>query len=288
MRSLAIRRNYRGLSQVELATRTGISEWKISKFEKGRGVPDLGELRLLAEALGVPTQGLRRTQIEGRLRLNLDELASFEAPGKPRRGWKQLAQERSLPDGFLAKLPSPAPLLAFWVGLISEFAEAEQKSPFLCGFVGASLLDAQGRNVAASPLPCLRWNCLAASRLPATLRLWPQMTVRTQNRSYGVAALVNIHSVLGSVWAYVDLPETSAAFDWDPGREANLALPRLLLTRKQMSQGSWRSELEGSLVTMLPTPEPILEGLLRSRNRGQGKVPEAPLAPNRNLETRPG
>jgi len=272
MRSLAIRRNYRGLSQVELASKTGISVWKISNFELGREIPDPCELRRLAEALGVATSGLRRSQIEVRLRLSRHELVCFEAPGRPRRGWQHVAKRALLPDWFLAKLPNPAPLLAHWIGLLSEFAEPEQKSPFVYGFASCSLLDAHGNNVGPSPLPCLRWNCLVAALRPHSIRVWPQVKVRTQDRTYGVGALVKIESWLGGAWACLDLPEASTEYDWDPGREANLSLPRLLLTRKQIMGDSWRDELERQMSALLPPSEPFFEGLLRSRDRGLGKM----------------
>lgn len=260
MRSLAIRRRYRGLTQAELAGRTGVSVWKISRFELGRGIPEMGELRRLAEALGIATEGLRRSQIEVRLRLNRDELARFEVPGRSRRGWKRSAPQVSLPDWFLGKLPSPGPLMATWMGQLAGFAEAESQSPFLCGFVSSSLLDSRGSNVGITPLPCLRWKAQPGQ---SVIRLWPQLFVRSHNhnRTYGVAGLVNMELGLKSAWAFLDLPEAHSEFDWDPAREANLPLTRLVFTRQQILQGSWKSELERNLAALLPLSEPNLEAL---------------------------
>jgi hypothetical protein len=154
---------------------------------------------------------------------------------------------------------------------LSGFAKAESQSPFLCGFVSSSLLDSRGKNVGISPLPCLVWSAQSGQ---AVIRLWPHLFIRTQNhnRTYGVVALVNMELGLKSAWAYLDLPEAHSEFDWDPGREANLALTRLVLTRSQILQGSWKSELERNLAALLPLSEPNLEALFGRWYGGSGKL----------------
>lgn len=46
-------REAKGLTQRELAERIGVSDKAVSKWETGRGLPDIGLLTALAEALGV-------------------------------------------------------------------------------------------------------------------------------------------------------------------------------------------------------------------------------------------
>lgn len=50
----------RGMTQLELAERTGVTDKAVSKWERGCGVPDISLLPALAEALGVSARTLLR------------------------------------------------------------------------------------------------------------------------------------------------------------------------------------------------------------------------------------
>ena len=53
-----------GESQTDLADRIGRSQATISAWERGRHVPSWGELRLLADALGVPMETFVRLVVQ--------------------------------------------------------------------------------------------------------------------------------------------------------------------------------------------------------------------------------
>jgi len=55
----------KGLTQRALADALGISDRTVSKWERGRGAPDLALLEPLAEALGVKIEGILRGELAG-------------------------------------------------------------------------------------------------------------------------------------------------------------------------------------------------------------------------------
>ena len=57
-------RRRRGLTQLALAERLGVSDKAVSKWERGRGAPDIALLPSLSEALGVDTKALLRGDLE--------------------------------------------------------------------------------------------------------------------------------------------------------------------------------------------------------------------------------
>lgn len=57
-------RRRRGLTQLALAERLGVSDKVVSKWERGRGAPDIALLPSLSEALGVDTKALLRGDLE--------------------------------------------------------------------------------------------------------------------------------------------------------------------------------------------------------------------------------
>jgi transcriptional regulator with XRE-family HTH domain len=60
LRGLRRVREARGLSQADLAARSGVSRWTISHLERGRGEPHPQTTERLAEALGVEPAELAR------------------------------------------------------------------------------------------------------------------------------------------------------------------------------------------------------------------------------------
>jgi len=59
MKNLKITRILQGISQWDLATKTGIPNYRISLIENGRVEPKPGELKALAEALQTTTQAIK-------------------------------------------------------------------------------------------------------------------------------------------------------------------------------------------------------------------------------------
>lgn len=57
-------RRRRGLTQLALAERLGVSDKAVSKWERGRGAPDIALFPSLSEALGVDTKALLRGDLE--------------------------------------------------------------------------------------------------------------------------------------------------------------------------------------------------------------------------------
>ena len=57
-------RQRRGMTQLRLAERIGVSDKAVSKWERGRGAPDISLLPALSEALGVDTKALLRGDLE--------------------------------------------------------------------------------------------------------------------------------------------------------------------------------------------------------------------------------
>lgn len=57
-------RRRRGLTQLALAERLGVSDKAVSKWERGRGAPDIALFPSLSEALGVDTKALLRSDLE--------------------------------------------------------------------------------------------------------------------------------------------------------------------------------------------------------------------------------
>lgn len=57
-------RRRRGLTQLALAERLGVSDKAVSKWERGRGAPDIALLPSLSEALGVDTKARLRGDLE--------------------------------------------------------------------------------------------------------------------------------------------------------------------------------------------------------------------------------
>lgn len=53
-------RTRQGMTQIELATETGIAQAWLSRLERGQRVPDLDQIAVIADALGVsPTRLIR-------------------------------------------------------------------------------------------------------------------------------------------------------------------------------------------------------------------------------------
>ena len=57
-------RRRKGLTQLALAERLGVSDKAVSKWERGRGAPDIALFPSLSEALGVDTKALLRGDLE--------------------------------------------------------------------------------------------------------------------------------------------------------------------------------------------------------------------------------
>lgn len=57
-------RQRRQMTQAQLAERIGVSDKAVSKWERGRGAPDISLLPALSEALGVDTKALLRGDLE--------------------------------------------------------------------------------------------------------------------------------------------------------------------------------------------------------------------------------
>ena len=79
-----------GLSQSELAGRLHVSRQAVSKWESGRGTPDIENLRNLARLLGVSVDYLvgdsgdsALTGVTSRLDIDLSTLPPYRQPGKP-------------------------------------------------------------------------------------------------------------------------------------------------------------------------------------------------------------
>ena len=57
-------RQRRQMTQLQLAERIGVSDKAVSRWERGRGAPDISLLPALSEALGVDTKALLRGDLE--------------------------------------------------------------------------------------------------------------------------------------------------------------------------------------------------------------------------------
>ena len=57
-------RQRRQMTQLQLAERIGVSDKAVSKWERGRGAPDISLLPALSEVLGVDTKALLRGDLE--------------------------------------------------------------------------------------------------------------------------------------------------------------------------------------------------------------------------------
>jgi transcriptional regulator with XRE-family HTH domain len=62
-RNIRARRKELGITQVELAERTGFTQGAISAFERGDSVPSIATLAKLAEALETQPDALLRTDV---------------------------------------------------------------------------------------------------------------------------------------------------------------------------------------------------------------------------------
>ena len=80
IRSLRLRR---GMTQLALAERLGVSGKAVSKWECGGGAPDIALLPALAEALGVSARALLRGELEenDKTNGNLKKLLFYRCPG---------------------------------------------------------------------------------------------------------------------------------------------------------------------------------------------------------------
>lgn len=122
---IAARRQEKGLTQLELGEKLGVTDKAVSKWERDISCPDIGSIPRLAEVLGVSVEEL--------LRVN----NAAAANEKPKKGLGSLA----VPFGAI-ELPFKAIALAMGVAVavLSVLEKIDAKSAFIMLGIGLALL----------------------------------------------------------------------------------------------------------------------------------------------------
>ena len=121
---IAAKRQEKGLTQLELGEKLGVTDKAVSKWERNISCPDIGSIPRLAEVLGVSVEELMRVN-------------NTAANEKPKKGLGLLA----VPFGAI-DLPFKAIALAMGVAVavLSMLEKIDAKSAFIMLGIGLALL----------------------------------------------------------------------------------------------------------------------------------------------------
>lgn len=121
---IAAKRQEKGLTQLELGEKLGVTDKAVSKWERNISCPDIGSIPRLAEVLGVSVEELMRVN-------------NTAANEKPKKGLGLLA----VPFGAI-DLPFKAIALAMGVAVaaLSVLEKIDAKSAFIMLGIGLALL----------------------------------------------------------------------------------------------------------------------------------------------------
>jgi len=225
-----------GLSQAQLAHKTGVPLRFIAEFEAGGGATREREKALVTAFLRLPTVG-----ISERFFTSEDNLATWQAA------------ERSCIDCGLPQPPLefrervPCTLLQAlaWGWLLKDGAEVAEASPLEFGFWAHGLVDQYHSPLGTTPLCCITWQNTSWRHV-----LWPQVRVRAAQRTYRLDALALAAGWGNSRWTGLQLDGDQNR--WDAGLRSQLKLAFLTLDTSEVHAPSWRPRLEALL---LPSTE---------------------------------
>lgn len=273
---LRYRRKLRGLTQPDLARRTGIAQARISKLELDKRLPSNAEWHSLRHHLALP-QVFRTEKIPLPFplpcwRVSREELALVkEMPLSSRiyRAQKSFGSlfcekldlvnqrdDHPLPTRFLnqACLDSGHEAM-FWLHGLSAGGRPCWYAPLKAGFRQFPILD---RSAAQKVVGDVRQPCLEIVREGYGLLLFPQVTVQTRRGCYRLDVLVCILRGKKRCWANVEIDGGGHDGEFDREREDNLRLPTLRLTKAHLANTDMLAALEARLVaahaTKFPAP----------------------------------
>ncbi|MBT9587559.1 helix-turn-helix transcriptional regulator [bacterium] len=201
----------KGVTQVELAARTGIPVRRISYYERGMRPASRHDLRLMATSLGV--------EVKPDPRHRARRLPTLE-------GWQKVApicQELGITEApleFQQQVPCTPLQGVAWSQLVHQGALVGAASPAALGFESYPIVDVKHDGLGHQPLPCLSW-----TNQEQRFVLWPQVRLRTRERSYLLDGLLLAAGWRSSGW--VGLKLDGEQNDWDNRLHENLQL-RLL------------------------------------------------------------
>ncbi|MBR3299437.1 MAG: helix-turn-helix transcriptional regulator [Clostridia bacterium] len=118
---IAAKRQEKGLTQLELGEKLGVTDKAVSKWERDISCPDIGSIPRLAEVLGVSVEELMR----------VDKEASAAAAEKPK---KDLGSMLAMPFKAVALATGVA------VAVLSVLEKIDAKSAFIMLGIGLALL----------------------------------------------------------------------------------------------------------------------------------------------------
>jgi transcriptional regulator with XRE-family HTH domain len=223
----------RGISQLQLSSRTGIPVRRLSYYERGLRQPPAHELRLIARQLGLEVAAAP----EQRARI-LTNLENWDAVAP----WCEQLGLGPLPREFREQVPcTPLQGLA-WSQLAQQGARLCSASPTRLGFELHPLVDGNHGGLGHRPLPCLSWSGPEQSFV-----LWPQVRLRTRERSYLLEALVLAADWGACRWVGLKLDGETMDMDWDRRMREHLRLRLLRIEPESVWRGSFRECLEAWL-----------------------------------------
>lgn len=230
-----------GLSQLQLARKTGVPLRYIADFESGRGEGRERELALVHAYLRLPTREIpeRYLTVEDSRRTWLvaeEACAAFELPLPP-------------PE-FQEQVPCTVLQALAWCRLLKDGAVIGEASPLEFGFWSHGLVDQYHNPVGIRPLPLITWEDSNWRYV-----LWPQLRARAVRRTYRLDALALTAGWCNSRWAGVQLDGRQNR--WDRALRQNLKLPMVSPDTSMVNQRGWREHLESLLI---PVEELALSG----------------------------
>jgi transcriptional regulator with XRE-family HTH domain len=210
MEFLRRRRLELGLSQAELAQRSGVARQRIAEIEGGLVLPGADQAEALEEVLGC--QGLATScQILSQKWLGRQgRRRPFEAPEVNQDPWLRAERYwaypmRRIPVRILAWMKhfflcDEASECYGWVQLAMVGARPRLGNPHQAGFRNLPLVDGKGQALGERMLPCLHWKEQGFECI-----LWPQVRVRPLAVTYRLDSLLFLRKKRATHWLYLEL-----------------------------------------------------------------------------------
>jgi hypothetical protein len=221
-----------GLSQTQLSRSTGVPVRIIQELEAGRAVGRERERAVLSGFLNLPGVALPSEPATAESNLRAWELAA-EACAT----WLLPMP----PSDFCEQVPCTLLQALAWCRLLKDGASTGQLSPVELGFWSHAMVDEHNLPLGIQPLPYLSWDSKNWRYL-----LWPQLRVRSEERTYQLDALVLAAGWCNSRWSALQLDGQQN--HWDDALLENLKLPLLRVDTQEVHAPSWRPRLEAQLL----------------------------------------
>lgn len=226
------RRIEMGMSQAQLAHKTGVPVRLIGEFEAGGGSAREREKALVTAFLRLPTVGISERFFTAEDNLGTWRAAErccldFGLPQPPRQ--------------FCEQVPCTLLQALAWSRLLKDGAEVAEASPVEFGFWTHSLVNQVHSPLSITPLPCITWQNSNWRYL-----LWPQVRLRAERRTYRMDALALAAGWGNSRWTALQLDGDQNR--WDAGLRSQLKVDLVTLDTSEVHTPGWRPRLEALLL----------------------------------------